>query len=60
MAQNPPVPLEHMQAHALRLVGDNGERADQVRQFFKEMGPVLKQLWDGSFDDESWVGTSHE
>jgi hypothetical protein len=54
-AQNPPAPLEHMQAHALELAGNDAERAAQVKQFFKEMGPVIRKLWDASFDDESWA-----
>jgi hypothetical protein len=54
-----PDPLVSMLVHALWLVGDDATRRAQVTRFFKEMGPVLKDAYDASFDDESWTDTSH-
>jgi hypothetical protein len=49
-------PVEHMLAHALHLIGDDPKRAAQAKQFAKELGPVMRQLWESSFlnDDEYW------
>jgi hypothetical protein len=54
-----PDPLVGMLAHALMLVGDDAARQAQVMRFFKEMGPVLREAYHSSFDDESWADTSH-
>ena len=54
-----PDPLAGMLAHALALVGDDPARRSQVTRFFKEMGPVIREAYDASFDDESWSGTAH-
>jgi hypothetical protein len=54
-----PDPLVPMLLHALALVGDDADRRAQVTRFFKEMGPVIREAYDASFDDESWSDTSH-
>lgn len=47
-----PDPLAPMLAHALALLGDDADRRTQVTRFFKEMGPVVRQLWEASFSDD--------
>ena len=47
-----PDPLAPMLAHALALLGDDAHRRTQVTRFFKEMGPVVRQLWEASFSDD--------